>query len=72
MLPIGFLPSNILANWYLQKFDKAIINEWNPIYYGRYVDDIIIVDKIANSKIEEVLSKGNDDFLDLFLRQHNK
>lgn len=46
MLPIGFLPSNILSNWVLKQFDEAIINRWNPLYFGRYVDDIIIVDKV--------------------------
>ena len=52
VLPIGFLPSNVLANYALKKFDDAIINGWNPIYYGRYVDDIIIVEKIEkNSSI---------------------
>lgn len=45
-LPIGFLPSNIIANWYLENLDRAIINAWNPSYYGRYVDDILIVDKV--------------------------
>ncbi len=45
-LPIGFLPSSILANWYLHEFDTAIHSKLNPLYYGRYVDDIIIVDKI--------------------------
>ena len=51
-LPIGYLPSNILSNWYLKDFDSAISNRWNPIYYGRYVDDIIIVEKVEkNSRI---------------------
>ena len=45
-LPIGFLPSNILSNDYLKSFDSAIITRWNPLYYGRYVDDLIIVDKV--------------------------
>lgn len=48
-LPIGFFPSCILSNWYLDNFDKAICNRWNPLYYGRYVDDIIIVEKIEKS-----------------------
>lgn len=47
VLPIGFLPSNILANYVLKKFDDVIINSWNPLYFGRYVDDIIIVDKVS-------------------------
>lgn len=51
-LPIGFLPSNILSNVILTPFDKAIIEKWNPVYYGRYVDDIMIVDKVeTNSEI---------------------
>ncbi len=56
-LPIGFLPSNIIANHYLDKYDKEIVSTWNPLYYGRYVDDIIIVDKIEKkSKIREVIA----------------
>lgn len=48
-LPIGFFPSNILSNWYLTKFDNEISKRWNPLYYGRYVDDIIIVEKIEKN-----------------------
>ena len=52
VLPIGFLPSNILSNVMLTPFDNAVIKELNPVYYGRYVDDIMIVDKVeANSDI---------------------
>lgn len=43
MIPLGFLPSLIIANWNLQEFDKAILEEIHPHYYGRYVDDILIV-----------------------------
>lgn len=48
-LPIGFLPSYILSNWALTFFDKAISERINPVYYGRYVDDIIIVDKVEKN-----------------------
>lgn len=48
-LPIGFLPSNILSNWVLTPFDEAICQRFNPVYYGRYVDDIIIVDKVEKN-----------------------
>lgn len=51
MLPIGFLPCNVLSNWILKGFDEAIVNRWNPLYYGRYVDDIIIVDKVEKNSI---------------------
>lgn len=49
VMPIGFLPSNILSNWVLMTFDNAINDDWNPVYYGRYVDDIIIVDKVEKN-----------------------
>lgn len=49
ILPIGFLPSNILANYALKKFDECILNSQNTLYFGRYVDDVIIVDKISHS-----------------------
>lgn len=42
-IPLGFLPSMIIANWNLQSFDQAILEDVRPSYYGRYVDDILIV-----------------------------
>ena len=55
-LPIGFLPSNILSNWFLDDFDNEIIKKWNPAYYGRYVDDIIIVEKVEkNSPVFKII-----------------
>ncbi|MDP4145268.1 MAG: reverse transcriptase domain-containing protein [Bacillota bacterium] len=63
ILPLGFMPSSILANWYLDEFDKNIINRVNPSYYGRYVDDIIIVDKVEkNSEMYEILNCEKVDF----------
>ena len=60
VLPIGFHPSNVLSNFALGKFDDALINGWNPIYYGRYVDDIIIVEKVEkNSYIYKEAKAGN-------------
>lgn len=46
MLPIGFLPSNILSNAYLSEFDDKAKQCKNITYYGRYVDDIILVTRI--------------------------
>ena len=43
ILPIGLLSSYILANDYLKEFDKEIENTIKPAFYGRYVDDILIV-----------------------------
>lgn len=42
-LPIGLHSSMLLANLYLYEFDKAISEQIAPVYYGRYVDDILIV-----------------------------
>lgn len=42
-LPIGICSSLVLANWYLQSFDAAVLKSVRPAYYGRYVDDILLV-----------------------------
>lgn len=42
-IPIGMVASKVIANIYLKKFDKEIETNLNPLFYGRYVDDIIIV-----------------------------
>ena len=61
ILPIGFLPSNVLANECLHKFDSAILDGWNPIYYGRYVDDILIVEKVENGKVYTMGGNSKDE-----------
>ena len=62
ILPIGFLPSNVLANYALSNFDKAVIDGWNPIFYGRYVDDVIIVDKVESNS--DLFNKAQENLLD--------
>lgn len=42
-LPIGLCSSLVLANWYLKEFDAAVLKSVRPAYYGRYVDDILLV-----------------------------
>ena len=72
-LPIGFLPSNVLSNWCLSNFDKAIVDGWNPLYYGRYVDDILIVDKVEhNSDLYQKAMENNlskEEIVWFFLQQ---
>lgn len=73
ILPIGFAPSNIIANYALSEFDNAIVNELNPLYYGRYVDDIIIVEKVEkNSCIYQKLASGitSEDIIKHYLCEH--
>lgn len=75
VLPIGFLPSCILANMRLDSFDKHVITRWNPLYYGRYVDDIIIVDKIDKKSLiynEIFINKCSaDEIIKYFLSNCN-
>lgn len=53
-IPIGLASSHILANWYLKSFDAAIVKQVRPAYYGRYVDDVLIV--IGSPDSEAMLS----------------
>jgi len=43
IIPIGLQSSLVIANEYLKYFDKIILDRYKPAYYGRYVDDILIV-----------------------------
>lgn len=49
ILPIGLLSSFVLANHYLKDFDERILQRFKPAYYGRYVDDILMV--ITNPQV---------------------
>jgi hypothetical protein len=42
-IPIGLCSSLVLANWYLKSFDDEVKKSVRPAYYGRYVDDILMV-----------------------------
>lgn len=42
-LPLGFLTSQWLANFYLLKFDNYLTTNMKQTYYVRYMDDIVIV-----------------------------
>ena len=64
VLPIGLLSSGILANWYLKDFDELIKTALSPAYYGRYVDDILIV--LSNTKISKDFNKDFASPLEAF------
>jgi len=75
-LPIGMQSSVVIRELYLREFDNIITKSVKPFYYGRYVDDILIVcdgtdlnDFSANDYIEKflihngiVLPCGNGDY----------
>lgn len=42
-LPIGNLTSQIFANFYLDRLDKFVTRELGIRYYGRYVDDFVLI-----------------------------
>lgn len=69
-LPIGNLTSQIFANFYLNDLDRLVAREKSHIYYGRYVDDFVMIhpcrEKLMNmrKKIAAFLQKR------LFLNLH--
>ncbi|WP_018969049.1 RNA-directed DNA polymerase [Rubritalea marina] len=52
-LPVGLSASNVIANLALKELDEVILQELNPLHYGRYVDDIILIlpSEKAESKV---------------------
>lgn len=44
-IPVGLSASKILSNILLESLDRQMGKELNPVYYGRYVDDIFLVIK---------------------------
>ena len=43
ILPIGLFSSMVIANIYLAAYDAGILDNNKVLYYGRYVDDILLV-----------------------------
>lgn len=42
-LPVGFVASGVIANLALAEFDRCLDGLPDKVFYGRYVDDILIV-----------------------------
>lgn len=42
-LPIGLSAVRIITNVLLYSFDEKILGALHPVYYGRYVDDVLLV-----------------------------
>lgn len=55
-LPVGLPASAVVANIALVEMDRFIMNQAVPIYYGRYVDDILLVmeNHVGFSSTEEL------------------
>lgn len=71
MLPVGFLPSLIISNWNLQGFDQAIVENLMPHYYGRYVDDILIVlgshEKSETHGLQQIEQESLDELFERYM-----
>lgn len=63
ILPIGFAPSLIASNWCLHKFDEEVVRQIDPLYYGRYVDDILIVKRNYDDQEQFELESFLENFL---------
>jgi RNA-directed DNA polymerase len=69
-LPIGNLTSQVFANFYMNAFDYFIKKELGIKYYGRYVDDFVVVhqDKEYFKSLLPVITDFLKSQLDLTLR----
>lgn len=78
-MPVGLSAPRVIANAILVSFDQFIQRELAPLYYGRYVDDVLLVldnqRKMKSAKevwkyiIERsngLLESGNDDGEDAY------
>lgn len=65
-IPLGMSFSNSLAEIYLEEFDDIVRQELDPIFYVRYVDDIVIIKH--SSERNNVI---NNDKNKLFELLHN-
>ncbi len=66
VLPIGLFSSMLLSNLYLAKYDKEMCSKTNILYYGRYVDDMLIL-----LDTEERRLKGESEEFDYLLTERN-
>jgi hypothetical protein len=71
-LPIGNLTSQVFANYYMHKFDAFVTKELGLKFFGRYVDDFIIVH--SNKDFLKALIPNLSNFLlsSLHLTLHPK
>lgn len=70
-LPIGNLPSQILANLFLSSFDKWMIDELKGGGYGRYVDDFVCV-STDKKLLLQTIYKARKKLAELGLTLHRK
>jgi hypothetical protein len=57
-IPIGLPSSRVLSNWLLTPFDVLLRETLQPTYYGRYVDDMLVVVQSPANKVVELGAKA--------------
>ncbi len=60
-VPIGNLTSQVFANFYIHQFDAFVTKELDIKYYGRYVDDFVIIH--SDKEFLKLLIPTLSDFL---------
>jgi len=71
-LPIGNLTSQLFSNIYMHIFDKFVIEELGIMYYGRYVDDFVLIDRDKRDLLSAVKKIKLSLSEKLHLRLHPK
>lgn len=71
-IPLGLPFSSVLAEIYLEKFDSDINLKFNPTFYFRYVDDIVILNyhPIEQINLNTAKEKLNTIFYDNYLKMN--
>ena len=63
-IPVGLPSSRVIANWELRIFDSEVVKSLRPVYYGRYVDDILIV---LNNPDLDIVNQGPESIRKTYL-----
>ena len=61
-LPLNLICSGALANTYLIKFDTWINDKLKPLYYGRYVDDILLAVDLKDEFAQRIVCDESNCF----------
>lgn len=71
-VPLGFFPSPWFGNFYLQKLDHKIKEEWGAKHYVRFMDDMVIFDsnKKKLHKIRKQISEYLENELDVKMKDN--
>lgn len=64
-IPFSLQSAHVIANWYLGSLDDYC-NSISPVYYGRYVDDCMLVIKTGSEK-KEIIDYIKEELPGLFV-----